>query len=984
MDYQRKSTEGQYGEGLEASQRPLRVDPNYPLSSQLPPSQESERSPLTNGVARTTSRRRRPTGSGPPSRIPVESFPQPPAPEVPKAPPLSYRIPNDGENYGPPRTGFPSPSFAERVRALTGNSIPTQPSEPSSELFPQLVKPMRRGSLNRPIGGVYSEIQQHRRDSYPPPDGPVSPRRFSNPTGPPQQQAPNAYPSVRESKPAVDQNPPDNNLLNLSISRTGTRRASAGVSPSSKKEWAPDRSPLQKLEVKLGDISKEEKRARVQEAEQRLKHSQPGDIRRLSGREGGFALDPDSSRRGSGTTKETRPKGPRQHSTLSQSERQALPPTALEKSRPTAPVPTGASAIAESDKHSGSLPAQSYPQGKPKKEKTAYNQSTDRDRSHRTSVGIAEMSESQRPERGVRFQGQDGAEDVDAYSSGPDVMDIRNHRKSSVTEALAKSDEGRNARRNKVRQDPQRTKDQSLVREIPKTQRELYRSRADETHDDASVTTYGGVADPVSRTAVRSHGQASKYEIPPQTASGVQARQTVGFGSGSRGAVEVPAHRKHHFSDILQRSHNHAAKSYEQSDGTPRRLDEWRRAGTARLTAADFGSENDLEKDQGAWWEEARSGSRRKGGRTSNREAHSLQGGYQTGTGKFISLSTQRRYRRGEQVGAPPKAGGIHTRPYLGEDEYERLKLESNSALGSHVSHFLHRSGHDQTRGLSSAYSYSCPNLAVHNPSHESHICEPYLSKELTQSMRSIRIRPAPELAIFNPPLYLKCGPLLRYTGLKRDRLQMISRSGGPSSVERETWRGSVMIVTADADSEYDPPPTLRLFSEPMDILPAPSQSVAPDNVQDLSSEYVDPIAGLPKLSRSGRTIYVKPVDDLEHSKDLSRLENDDGLFEETRTAAVPTAYGTPDFRASSANPKPVRREGKISRKGQLVRGVRLHAERGVTFWRFNLEVELGAEQARIAYSINNSPSVGFWVPARGHSMNIMFHSCNGFSMSVE
>lgn len=192
------------------------------------------------------------------------------------------------------------------------------------------------------------------------------------------------------------------------------------------------------------------------------------------------------------------------------------------------------------------------------------------------------------------------------------------------------------------------------------------------------------------------------------------------------------------------------------------------------------------------------------------------------------------------------------------------------------------------------------------------------------------------------------------------------------------------MIVTADADSEYDPTPTLRLFSEPMDILPAPSQSVDPNNVQDLPSEYVDPIAGLPKLSRSGKTIYVKPVDDLEHSKDLSRLENDDGLFEETRTAAVPTAYGTPDFRASSANPKPVRREGRVSKKGQLVKGVRLHAERGVTFWRFNLEVELGAGQARIAYSINKSPSIGFWVPARGHSMNLMFHSCNGFSMSVK
>jgi hypothetical protein len=55
-----------------------------------------------------------------------------------------------------------------------------------------------------------------------------------------------------------------------------------------------------------------------------------------------------------------------------------------------------------------------------------------------------------------------------------------------------------------------------------------------------------------------------------------------------------------------------------------------------------------------------------------------------------------------------------------------------------------------------------------------------------------------------------------------------------------------------------------------------------------------------------------------------------------------------------------------------------------VTFWRFNIQVELGDRQTRIAYRINRGPAMGFWVPARGETMNIMFHSCNGFSLSVD
>ncbi len=66
------------------------------------------------------------------------------------------------------------------------------------------------------------------------------------------------------------------------------------------------------------------------------------------------------------------------------------------------------------------------------------------------------------------------------------------------------------------------------------------------------------------------------------------------------------------------------------------------------------------------------------------------------------------------------------------------------------------------------------------------------------------------------------------------------------------------------------------------------------------------------------------------------------------------------------------------------VRSFCLHSERGYTFWRFNIEVELRDRQQRIAYRINRGPSTGFWVPARGQTMNIMFHSCNGFSLAAD
>ncbi|KAF2863373.1 hypothetical protein K470DRAFT_210684, partial [Piedraia hortae CBS 480.64] len=135
----------------------------------------------------------------------------------------------------------------------------------------------------------------------------------------------------------------------------------------------------------------------------------------------------------------------------------------------------------------------------------------------------------------------------------------------------------------------------------------------------------------------------------------------------------------------------------------------------------------------------------------------------------------------------------------------------------------------------------------------------------------------------FSPPLYLRCGPLLRYTGMRREKMV--------SGRAREVWRGSIMIVTDDRQSDH------------------------------ITFQDKTRIKG-----RSGESV---------------------GCYREIRAA-------------------------------------RLHTERGLTFWRFNVEIELATEQKRIAYRINNGPAIGFWVPALGETMNVMFHSCNGFSLSVD
>ncbi|RKF76142.1 putative metallo-dependent phosphatase [Golovinomyces cichoracearum] len=222
----------------------------------------------------------------------------------------------------------------------------------------------------------------------------------------------------------------------------------------------------------------------------------------------------------------------------------------------------------------------------------------------------------------------------------------------------------------------------------------------------------------------------------------------------------------------------------------------------------------------------------------------------------------------------------------------------------------------------------------------------------------------------FKPPLFLRCGPMLRYCGLRRE----VPRNRLTATLqEREIWRGTVMIVCQDSHSSYELAPTLRLFLQPVELLPPPPVRV---DGPELAPEYIDPIAGLSRIGRDGRTLYVRPVEEIDVEKDLSREESGVGLYEMNRTQFD-------DGTNHSLHSQKLRLDGEKIGKYKEVRGFRLHSEQGMTFWRFNLEIELREKQQRVAYRINRGPATGFWVPPSGQAMNIMYHGCNSFSRDI-
>ncbi|KAK6583402.1 hypothetical protein PZA11_004478 [Diplocarpon coronariae] len=840
------------------------------------------------------------------SRDEYEEAPPPAAPEVPRAPPVSYKQPH---GHGGPSGSQP---------------------------------PVRSRSTRRPEGPVKTRPEEYHR--------------------------PHPSEDLAEQDPSQARGASDTGNAPV---RTGSRRRPGSPSQARKgslseaeeqrrREWAPARSPLQRLELTLDSITKEEKRARVEEAELLARESKAGrggeraSQKSVRSRNRSVATAPDA-------TPQSRPENLPETGTLptpSTKPRDRLQRSGtVEKKRPADGAVGPAANTGGSDDQSQSnqdkidVPRRVDPTSLPQRKTST------RDRPHvpgtaTTAVGV----------------GRSGSHHLRKEPPGDAWFEERREAEHGYHEVVAPQKQALGGRPQATVEDPPRDAAFRSDHQSPRDRGLSVRPRDapgyhvqhDETTRldlDSTETT----EKPVRRGTLSKIERLTGSSNPPvkwgQAGSDIRAEQAVvdevrrNVPLTTRGKpVQEPEHH-HRFSSTLHHSHD---TTLEQGVYVPsRRLDEWKRGGVALLSGAllelEAEDQTEEEKDR-AWWEAGNSGTRRRS-RTKQRKAEAYDGEYDS---DGMQLHFQPSF--------PAECEGCTS---------ERAARENASDLRTRQS-----ASHDKKTGKTAAADPGdCgrpPNGASPRPGPAKstrpaqhlvpdNVNPPLLKPHLlTGEVRSIRVRPVIAPTRFKPPLFLQSGPLLRYCVLP----------------DREIWRGSIMIVTLNAHSSYELAPTLRLFLQPVDLLPTPPAQVD-GGMDDLATEYVDPLAGLPKLGRDGRTLYIRPIDHLEEVRDLSREESDDGLFEMHRSPLDGAADRNPACRKSHY-------DGEKAGKYKEVRGFRLHAEQGVTFWRFNIEIELRDKQQRIAYRINRGPATGFWVPARGQGMNIMFSSCNGFSLDTD
>ena len=580
-----------------SNSRPLRVNPFAPLPTSSPVLQrqvgpsaawpeevQMNSVPTAVPVTRTTSRKRRISGTGSDKRKPqVEIYSQPPAPEVPRAPPVSNRG-SDMDNAVNPTVGNPT-SFAARARGFASDRE-TTPGEGFAESKPAArpASSSRRGTINHSLKTANAQQQDEHVQT-----GISQPSATLN--GVPIQQSTSAKvprqiqaPSKHNSQAGVNLvgSEPHEGTGEMPV-RSRTKRTSEKAADP-RKEWAPDRSPLQKLEVKLNDISKEEKRARVEKAERKLRERKAEEERQRNQSRQSAAQH--------GTSRDL------QGETISQGVRnrsKGVPDAAVRHEETRTRNRAVAPAYVED-----------IDQQQLEKQQQQVDQSVQQNapQTHQKASPTLVIPQKQAG-RGVRFQnghnveGSDDTASQDRQESGqainPRGVDTQSTRPQQ-----------------RIRQQ-ELSKDVRHSKEVPSQQQALYSSKAQRSETSDNPANYGGAPDPVPKHSVRAHNHAVKYEVPPQTAAGIEARQKVGFGGDPAGAIAAPAQRqRHHLSRILHHGHENVPTPTSTFETQPRHLDEWRKGGTARLTAASLINEPEVPAERKAWWEGRSSGSQMK------------------------------------------------------------------------------------------------------------------------------------------------------------------------------------------------------------------------------------------------------------------------------------------------------------------------------------------------------------------------------------
>lgn len=258
-----------------------------------------------------------------------------------------------------------------------------------------------------------------------------------------------------------------------------------------------------------------------------------------------------------------------------------------------------------------------------------------------------------------------------------------------------------------------------------------------------------------------------------------------------------------------------------------------------------------------------------------------------------------------------------------------------------------------------------------------------------------------------NPPIDIKCGPMIRYWGM--------------NDIRPNVWRGSVLIVTQDSTSDYSSVPVLTISVEELRSNATQStgeeRSTVPDAPQQpasqsgagnglVTNEAVDSQDKSQSRSETRPQTTAEPtgtgndiaavhgaVESLPkagvvgHGADATDFTHNDQLpsSQPTTTQSANVAFKAQpsedtNYEQTSA-PEALEEPEKYTAKAK-----RYFQEYGVSFWRFDVELPMGAYEKAVSYYINNDDlfTNKFYVPARTQNMNVMFYSCNGFSISVD
>ena len=614
-------------------QQSTSAEPDYPFPPSSRYLQYPEVLPLTNGMARTGSTRRGTGGNGQVAGV----VRPPPAPEVPKGPPVSYRSPYENEAIPIPQTDKSS-SFAARARAFPRDVGSGNGSLASNGIAaaPQQSTPARRSSMKRPAA-IYDPIEPRMNEQE---KGPVTATRL------PQQSEyaeSSTQPRTRapvQTNPANEENAPvQHEIDEATLSRSDTKRTTAARTDS-RKAWAADRSPLQKLEVKLNDISKEEKRARVQEAEQLLRERIASQARGDVSQKPQTSVKTSQIKRLSAAQEDGRRGDGEQHSP------RHVPGEMYTQIRQAGTKYPRAKRDSLNNKD---LSISDY--GVQSLEDAQSPQIAEQPRLRELSVTNQPRSQlektpetprlTKQPERGVRFQNQgypNGTDGEPASLIGPStgqepsyLQKTRGAQPNSQPRAQIRpgSDRGSQIPR--------------LVRpseEIFEQRDEVY-SRNNKIFERPTepAKSYNDALDPDEQNARASQQNAFHGEVGPGAIANPKAERQAAVSYTGNNNVTNPVQQEPNLSGMS--SQRGKAASVDSASMNNAR----KGTGVAQLALADPSVQRTTSKEQKAWWEGDGSASRRRSGKFTNDSelpTGNLDGGTEPDNGKYLSFPQDR------------------------------------------------------------------------------------------------------------------------------------------------------------------------------------------------------------------------------------------------------------------------------------------------------------------------------------------------------